>query len=126
MCGDEVFDLLLKIRATLYMKNINVDNNFKLHNFYLTLYNKKGKMIDQNLDYLKYCLKNCMDKDLITRLPMLMQNTYEEGEKKSKFKEMSQYKLNFISKIVIEDFMNEDPNEVKIQASDYHITFSLK
>ena len=67
-----------------------------------------------------------MDKELITRLPMLMQNTYEEGEKKSKFKEMSQYKLNFISKIVIEDFMNEDPNEVKIQASDYHITLSLK
>ena len=124
-CGDEIFDLLLKIRATLYIKNINVDNNPKLYNISVTMFNRKGKKIDHDLDYLRYCLKNCMERDLITRLPILMHNPYESMERKSKVKEMSKYKLKFLSQMAVEEYLDEDTKKGSIQVSEYDIIFNL-
>ena len=125
-CGDEIFDLLLKIRDTLYLKNINVDKNPKLYNYFITLYNKKGIKIDQNLDYLRYCLKKDMEKDLITRLPILVYKPNEDAERKSKFKEWSRYKLKYLCQLAVNDLIEMDNANEILQVSNYNIMFNLK
>ena len=124
-CGNETFDLLLKIRAALYSKNINVDGNPKLYNYFLILFNKRGKKVEQNLDYLRYCLKKGLEVDLITRLPMLINQQSEAAERKSKLKEWSKYKLKYICQLALNEIIEMDSTNENIQGTDYNVIYSL-
>ena len=108
------------------MKNINVDANPNLFNFFLTLYNNTGARTDQSLDYLTYCLRNSIEKDLITRLPIKLLQQTNTSERKSKFKDWSKYKLKFLGQMAISDLIELNRTNEDMQVTDFNILYSLR
>ena len=67
-----------------------------------------------------------MEKDLITRLPILVYKPNEDVERKSKFKECSRYKLKYLCQLAVNDLIEMDNANEILQVSDYNIMFNLK
>ena len=102
-----------------------MDVNPKLYNYFLTFFNKRGKKVEQNLDYLRYCLKKGLEVDLITRLPILINQQSEAAERKSKLKEWSKYKLKYICQLALNEIIEMDSTNENIQGTDYNVIYSL-
>ena len=67
-----------------------------------------------------------MEKDNITRLPILVYKPNEAVERKSKFKEWSRYKLKYLCQLAVNDLIEMDNANEILQVSDYNIMFNLK
>ena len=76
LCNGQIYEFLIKIRSAFYQRNIDIDSTPRIYEFFTTSYNSKGKKLEINFEYIKYCLRNIYDDNLITRNPVFFQSVY--------------------------------------------------
>ena len=57
LCTNEIYSFLLKCRSALYQNNVDVDSSPRLCEIFTSMRNNKGYLCDNNLEYLRFCLK---------------------------------------------------------------------
>ena len=108
LCNGQIYEFLIKIRSAFYQCNIDIDSTPRIYEFFTTSYNSKGKKLEINFEYIKYCLKNIYDDNLITRNPAfssLFITCKHSSKKKNRI--LSDFKLKFLCQISIKDLKNE-------------------
>ena len=107
LCNGQIYEFLIKIRSAFYQCNIDIDSTPRIYEFFTTSYNSKGKKLEVNFDYIRYCLKKIYDDDLITRNPAFSSLlTSRKHFSKKKRKILSDFKLKFLCQISINDLKN--------------------